>query len=129
MAEVSFRTPKGNEIKVAIVTEEANLADHRVTNRIWDLAVSVNGRGLHWGGTKLIEDAKHGWLLKGYIGRDVIQVPAEHVDAIKALIAKYHAGREWRAAIAREADEAYEAGRRGMARVRGGALDPWADGK
>jgi hypothetical protein len=95
--QVSFKTAKGAQITIEIVTERANLADHTFTERCWELRAEVNGRAVHF--VERIEHPLAGAAVK--LGDAIAPIPAETLGEVDTLFAAYNAGA---AEIARQAD-------------------------
>jgi len=62
MREHTYTTPNGAEVTISIITQEANLADHNVTNKTWRLEARALGYLLHPSGVVESEDHPHGLL-------------------------------------------------------------------
>ena len=88
--KLEFTTPRGAKITLEIVTEYANLADHTVTNRCWEMRLSVNGNW-HTCGWELGKAANGFNVLKAYIGGTMIQIPDDNLDAVTAWMTAYKA--------------------------------------
>ena len=123
--ETTFRTAKGTPIRVSIVTERENLADHTVMSPCYELRVEAGGQWLS--SVELIEQDAHGLCIRerfartvgGKLMQTVIPVPAEAHRAIKAIFAEYEAESANRLNEALEADRKFEDGRRELRRVMG----------
>jgi hypothetical protein len=105
--QVTFRTPKGSTVSLAILTETANMADHNVANPCYELVLSVNDQRMA-GGVERITHAAHGPALELMVGGAIIPVPAEALNSVDAMVGSYKAEIARRSAIDTRATADYE---------------------
>lgn len=84
----AFKTPRGAEIVLKIISERENIADHNFRSDCWDLVVSVNGQDRTLSPNR-IDHPVHGPMLSMQeIGAPI---PADALAAVDAVFAAYHA--------------------------------------
>jgi hypothetical protein len=97
---VAFRTPKGTEISITLVTERGNIADHNFTEPCWALEYRVAGK-LTFGtrinhpqaGPAIELDMGTRWEGKKAIAQSAVApIPADKLAEVDALIAEFEAG-------------------------------------
>lgn len=93
--KVEFATPAGTIVSMEIITERAMVADHTMTERCWDMEVRFGGKPVF---AKRIEHDRGPALSAILDGKDgktiqaIALIPADKVDAVDALRARYVAG-------------------------------------
>lgn len=108
MRNVSYQTASRHNIDLTIVTETPNLADHNVTNKCWDLVLTIDGDP-QFGAIERLDHPEHGPCMKSRFGKVLVKIPADKVAAVDALIGEYKTELDARWNAAREIDDKYEA--------------------
>jgi hypothetical protein len=90
MQQISFKTARGADVSLQIITERELDIDHNVKVPCHDLRITLNGR--RYGcGVDLIEQHADGPHLKLYTDGIRIGVPAEHLAGVRELLDGYKA--------------------------------------
>lgn len=84
----AFKTPRGAEIVVKIISERDNIADHNFRSPCWDLMVSINGEDRMLP-PKRTEHPVHGPVLS--MQEIAAPIPADALAAVDAVFAAYRA--------------------------------------
>jgi hypothetical protein len=105
---ISFETTRGAKVDLSIRTEiwsgRDDMAGKPIMVPDWSLDLRVNGKAVIGGGIDLVDHPEAGPALKPWAANMYIAVPAEHVEAVAALLATYRAEIDRRSAEDRAAN-------------------------
>jgi hypothetical protein len=110
MTKVSFKTEKGSEISIALITERVEVVsldgDNRtLCNAVWELEITLNGKV--WHTARRADHPVAGAAI--YFDNNVAPIPADKLAAVDDLIATYRAELDRRMDAKFSADIAYNA--------------------
>lgn len=106
MQQISFKTPRGADVTLAVITERPADIDQSVKMDCYTLRTTINGEH-HGCGWEIEMHPEHGMLLKPYIGGvPTIQVPASAANDVREFLTAYkaEAARRVRADLTRETE-------------------------
>lgn len=109
MDKIEFQTTRGSKVTIEVVTQEPSIHDRHVMVACFGLEVTINGKQMIWGGTRLAEHPQAGTCLAGFMGSDFVPVPADMLPAVKAMLDGYKAEVARRVDTALARDAVYQA--------------------